>query len=96
MVVAAAVVAAQIAPHAVPRQTGAAVPWLRAQDVALRAAVRDHGRAWEKIRALVEVEGKYPTLFVRLGAPESKCLCKRWDKLQEMDALGMVPAYPHG
>jgi hypothetical protein len=80
----------------VPRQTGAAVPWLRAQDAALRAAVREHGRAWETIRALVEDEGEFPPLFVRLGAPESKCLRKRWDKLQEMDALGMVPAYPRG
>jgi hypothetical protein len=94
---AAAEAAAEAAPAgaaAAPRRhTGAAAPWLRAEDDALRAAVAAHGRAWTAIREAVEQQGAFPPLLSHLGAPESKCLRKRADKLAAWDAAGYVPAY---
>ncbi len=94
---AAAEAAAEAAPAgaaAAPRRhTGAAAPWLRAEDAALRAAVAAHGRAWTAIREAVEQDGAFPPLLSHLGAPESKCLRKRADKLAQWDAAGFVPAY---
>jgi hypothetical protein len=81
------------APAAVRRHTGAAAPWTRAQDEALRAAVAAHGRAWTRIRADVEHRGLYAPLAAHLGAPDSKCLRKRADKLATWDAAGVEPTY---
>jgi hypothetical protein len=84
------------------RHTGAGAPWLRAEDAALRGAVREFGRAWETIRARVESaaaaavcadDDAYARLFSHLGAPGSKCLRKRWDRLAELDARGEAPHY---
>jgi hypothetical protein len=81
---------------ALRRYTGAAAPWLRAEDAALRAALAAHGRKWAIIRAHVIDCGAFLPLLSHLGAHDSKCLRKRADKLAAWDAVGFVPAYKRG
>jgi hypothetical protein len=89
-------------PHAPPRRaasaskklhTGAAAPWERCEDAALRAAVAEIGPSWERIRAAVVNDGRFAPLLAHLGAPASKCLRKRWAKLTAWDTEGMAVAY---
>jgi hypothetical protein len=77
----------------VKKHTGAAAPWLRAQDGALRDALAAHGRKWTLIRDAVQQRGAFAPLLSHLGAPESKCLRKRADKLAAWDAAGVTPPY---
>jgi hypothetical protein len=73
-----------------PLNTGKAEPWTAPQDDALRAAVAEHGNHWETIRTRVEAaadaaDDAYAQLLPHLGAPGSKSLRKRWDRLQTLD-----------
>lgn len=79
-------------PARVKRFTGAAAFWTRAEDAQLRDAYATHGRQWELFRTLA-VAGEYPLLIRHLGAPDSKCLRKRMDRLLAHDAKKTSPTY---
>ena len=73
--------------------------WNPTADSALRAAVAAHGRSWATIRAAVQAggaHGQYAPLLAHLGAPASKCLRKRWDKLAAWDAAAPPQTPPLG
>ena len=73
--------------------------WTAAQDAALLAAVNEHGRFWERIRARVEAaaaDDEYALLRNHLGAPASKCLRKRWTVLLERNAAAAPPPHAAG
>jgi hypothetical protein len=85
--------AAPPAPAREKQETGRRVPWTPEQDDDLHAAVAARGRGWEDIRDDVATHALFPALRTRLGAPQSKCLRKRWDKLAKWAADGVPVRY---